>query len=168
MPFEGDARAAARQPVAIVAAVALNGVIGRGNALPWRLPGDLAHFKRLTMGGTLVVGRRTYESIGRPLPGRRTIVVTRHDLTGVETARSLAEAVDRASTPVFLAGGAAIYADGMAISRTLHITRVHATPSGDTRFPDIDPTRFALARSVAGARGINDEHDVVYELWVRL
>ena len=152
------------EPVAIIAAVAQNGVIGRANALPWRLPSDLAHFKRLTLGQTLVIGRRTHESIGRTLPGRRTIVVTRAALPGVETAASLAEAIGRATTPVFLAGGASIYAEGMALAETLHITRVAAAPEGDTLFPDI-PAAFVRVAVEPCPRTQKDDHEIVFETW---
>jgi len=158
--------APARVPVAIVAAVGENGVIGRDGDLPWRLPGDLAHFRRLTLGNTLVMGRRTHRSIGRPLPGRRTIVVTSRPLAGVETAGSIAEALMMAKTPVFLAGGARIYAEGMAAANTLHITRVHARPAGDTRFPPIDPA-FRLVDASPGVRSERDEADFTHETWAR-
>lgn len=152
--------------VAIIAAVALNGVIGRDNALPWRLPGDLAHFKRLTLGHTIVIGRRTHESIGRALPGRRTIVVTGRALDGVETAASLGAALFGVEGRVFLAGGAAIYAQGLRIADTLHITRVEAEPAGDTRFPDI-PRTFRLVATARGARTPRDEHGFSHETWQR-
>jgi dihydrofolate reductase len=158
----------ARPPVAIIAAVAENGVIGRANALPWRLPSDLAHFRRLTIGNTIVVGRRTHESIGRPLPGRRTIVVASSPVEGMETAPSLAEAVARSERPVFLAGGAGIYEEGMALADTLHITRVHARPEGDTVFPPVDPAVFRLARAEPGVREARDECDFTYETFVRI
>lgn len=152
-------------PVAIVAAVAENGVIGRANDLPWRLPSDLKFFKALTMGHTLVMGRRTYQSIGRPLPGRRTIVVTRGGLEGVETAPSLRDAVDMAQGPVFLAGGAAVYREGLDLAETLYLTRVHAAPKGDTHFPAFEG--FERVSSEPGARDPGDEHDVTFERWVR-
>lgn len=150
----------------MIAAVAENGVIGRDGDLPWRLPSDLAHFKRLTLGNTLVIGRRTHESIGRPLPGRRTIVVTGRPLGGVETAPSLSEALARADTPVFLAGGARIYAEGMNFADTLHLTRVHARPEGDVVFPPIPPD-FRLARAEDGVRGERDEAAFTHETYVR-
>jgi dihydrofolate reductase len=152
----------------MIAAVAENGVIGAGNALPWRLPGDLAHFKRLTLGNTVVMGRRTHESIGRPLPGRRTIVVTRRPVEGMETAATLAEAIARAHTPVFLAGGAGVYREGMGLADTLHITRVHARPQGDVHFPPVDTAVFALSHVAPGQRTAGDEHDVTHETYVRI
>lgn len=153
------------RPVAIIAAVARNGVIGRGGALPWRLRSDLQHFRTLTIGNTVVIGRRTHESIGRPLPGRRTIVVTSRALGGVETAPGLAEAVARAHTPVFLAGGAGIYAEGLGFADTLHLTRVNAEPDGDVLFPAF--AGFVLVASEPGLRTELDDHDFTFETYRR-
>lgn len=159
--------AAARPPVAIIAAVARNGVIGRDGTLPWRLPGDLAHFKRLTLGNTLVVGRRTHESIGRALPGRRTIVLSSREVAGMERASSLEEAIARSQTPVFLAGGARVYEEGMALADALHITRVAACVPGDVVFPPIDRAQFHLDEVVPGARTARDEHAFTHETYLR-
>ena len=132
--------------VTLLAAVGRNRVIGRDNDLPWRLPEDLAHFKAVTMGHTLVMGRRTFDSIGRPLPGRRTVVVTRqpgwsHD--GVEVAHSLPEALRRAvgdgDTEVFVVGGGQVYAEAMPVATRLLLTEVEQSPEGDTLFPEVDP-----------------------------
>lgn len=152
MPSEPDFK------VALIAAVADNGVIGADNDIPWRLPSDLKHFKALTLGHTLVMGRRTYASIGKPLPGRRTIVVTRTPIEGVETVESLEEALRIAGRPVFLAGGAGIYREGMAVADTIFLTCVHATPSGDTHFPPIDESAFALVSETPGDQGTRDDH----------
>lgn len=132
--------------VTLVAAVAANGVIGVDGALPWRLPEDLEHFKALTLGHPMVMGRATYESIGRPLPGRTTIVVTRQagwSAAGVEVAGSLEEALARAAAiddDVFLVGGGQVYAEALEreLVDSMVITRVHASPEGDTRFPQLD------------------------------
>ncbi|MBJ3775523.1 dihydrofolate reductase [Acuticoccus mangrovi] len=155
-------------PIALIVAAAENGVIGQGGALPWRLPSDLAHFKRLTLGNTIVVGRRTHESIGKALPGRRTIVVSRGAVADMEVAPSLAAAVARAETPVFLAGGAGIYDEGMGIADTIHLTRVHAAPEGDVTFPPIDPTVFALQSREPGTQGPRDDHPFSFETYVRI
>ena len=148
--------------IALIVAAAENGVIGHAGQIPWRLSSDLKHFKALTLGHTVVIGRRTHQSIGKPLPGRRTIVVTRSALDGVETARTLPHALSLAARPVFLAGGEAIYREGMAFADTIHLTRVHAAPDGDTRFPEVDPAAFALVEERAGVRGPNDDHDFTY------
>ena len=154
--------------VIMVSAVARNGVIGRDGDLPWTIPSDLKHFKALTLGHTVVMGRRTWEEVGRPLPGRRNIVVTSRPLEGVETARSLGDALAMAEGDVALIGGNRIYAEGMDHADTIHITRVLAEPEGDTVFPPIDPARFRLAQTVAGERGPRDDFDVEFETYVRL
>lgn len=131
-------------PVTLIAAVARNGVIGDGLRIPWDLPGDLARFKRITMGHPLIMGRLTFDSIGRPLPGRRTIVVTRQrdwHHADVETAHSVADALALAGSAaeVFVAGGGQIYAEAMPLATRLVITEVPVTPAGDVHFPAIDP-----------------------------
>lgn len=151
--------------ITIVAAVAENGVIGRDNGLPWRLPSDLKHFKRLTYGGTLIMGRRTFQSIGKPLPGRRTIVVTRSPLRDTECAQSLAAAIAKAEGDVFLAGGRAIYEEGLRNADRLELTRVHARPEGDVTFPPV--SGFSRVSAVAGERTDRDEHEFTFETWVR-
>jgi dihydrofolate reductase len=129
--------------IAIVAAVARNGVIGRGNALPWRLPDDLQHFKRLTLGHPIVMGRRTWESLPGILPGRRHIVVTRdlhYDAPGAEIAHSLDQAVAAAGgDEVLVVGGAELYAQALPLAQRLYLTLVDADVEGDARFPPLDP-----------------------------
>lgn len=135
--------------VTVVAAVARNGVIGREGDLPWHLPEDMRRFKELTMGGTLVMGRRTYESIGRPLPGRRTVVVTRQadwSAEGVETAGSLEEAIEKAGDgQVFVVGGAEVYRRALDVADAMVLTEVDAEPEGDVYFPDI-PANWRMTR----------------------
>jgi dihydrofolate reductase len=132
-------------PVTIVAAVARNGVIGVDGGLPWHLPDDLRRFKELTLGHVLVMGRKTYESIGRPLPGRTTVVVTRNPqwdpgAPGVHVAATVEEAVDAAAAidpDVFVVGGAEVYRAALPLADCLELTLVDAEPDGDTRFPDV-------------------------------
>ncbi|HEX5470243.1 MAG TPA: dihydrofolate reductase [Lacipirellulaceae bacterium] len=129
--------------VSIIAAVAANGVIGRNGRLPWKLSNDLRRFKRLTMGHTIIMGRRTWESIGRPLPGRRTIVVTRQSdyqvADGVQIASSLEEALLAAEacdeTDTFVVGGAELYREALPEADRLYFTEVAADVEGDTYFP---------------------------------
>jgi len=134
-----------------IAAVALNGVIGRGNTIPWHLPEDFKWFKAVTMGHVLVMGRRTFESIGRPLPGRETIVLTRSGWThpGVRTAPSLDQLPLAADDPrrVFIAGGAEIYRQALPLCGELLLTRVKQTVEGDTFFPPF-ADRFELAETI--------------------
>jgi dihydrofolate reductase len=135
--------------ITVMAAVARNGVIGHAGAIPWHLPADLRRFRETTMGQVLVMGRRTYESIGRPLPGRRTIVVTRQHPwpaegpvpDGVDVAGSVPEALSLAGSTgleVFVQGGTQIYAEALPVADMLLLTWVDAEPVGDTRFPDVD------------------------------
>ncbi len=130
--------------VVLVAAVADNGVIGADGGIPWRIPGEQAHFKAVTMGHTLVMGRATYDSIGRPLPGRTTIVLTRDEgwaVDGVVVVRSMGEALQRADAlpgDVMVAGGAQVYAEALPHADEQLLTEVHTTPDGDTRYPPFD------------------------------
>jgi dihydrofolate reductase len=136
--------------IVLIAAVAENGVIGRGNALPWRLKSDMQRFRALTMGKPVVMGRKTYLSIGRPLEGRTTIVVSRdHSFSapGIVVAPSLdsalaaarGDALRRNADAVIVAGGAEIYAQAMPLAAELAITHVHKRVDGDAHFPAIDP-----------------------------
>lgn len=132
--------------VTIVVAMGSDGVIGVGGDMPWHLPEDLAHFKRVTLGHPMIMGRKTYESIGRPLPGRTTIVVTRQtDWTtpGVQVASDFDEALALASAlddEVFVVGGAQIYGEALrsGVVDRLVVTRIDAAPEGDTYFPPVD------------------------------
>lgn len=130
--------------VTLVAAVADNGVIGADGDIPWRIPADFAHFKALTLGHVLVMGRATYGSIGRPLPGRTTIVLTRDPAWAaegvlvapdLETALRLAAGIDE---DVFVVGGASVYAEALAVADAQVLTEVHLAPDGDTRYPQFD------------------------------
>ncbi|MEJ2086187.1 MAG: dihydrofolate reductase [Acidobacteriota bacterium] len=132
--------------LSIIAAIASNGVIGRGNDLPWHLSEDLKRFKRLTMGHHLIMGRKTFESIGRPLPGRFMIVISRQERPlpeGVQLADSLEAAVgmasDQGEDEAFVAGGAEIYALALPKADRLYLTRIEAAFDGDTWFPEMDP-----------------------------
>jgi len=139
----------------IVVARARNGVIGRDNALPWHLPEDLKHFKTLTMGHPVLMGRRTFESIRRPLPGRRNIVVTRNpgwSHPGCERAGSIDEAIALcAGTPqAFVIGGSQVYAEALPRVHALVITEVDAEPQGDAHFPAPDPGLWRRVDRVPG------------------
>lgn len=137
-------------PIAMIAAVAENGVIGSDNAIPWRLSSDFAHFKRMTLGKPLIMGRKTFESIGKPLEGRTSIVVSRkadYRIDGVAVVSSLGEALELAQDvarrdgagEVMIGGGATIYADAMPLADRLYISHVTLKPEGDTYFPQILP-----------------------------
>ncbi len=137
--------------MAIVVARARNGVIGAGNALPWRLPADLKHFRRVTIGNPIVMGRRTWESIGKPLPDRRNIVVTRNPsfvAEGAETADSLEAALAMVADvrDVMIIGGAEIYREALKYVTRMYVTEVHAEVDGDTLFPEFDITEWRETR----------------------
>lgn len=139
--------------LALIAAVAENGVIGRDNQLPWHLPGDLAYFKRNTLGKPVIMGRNTFESIGRPLPGRSNIVISRrpdYAPDGVSTVSSLDEALalaaqvaraDQVEEAVVI-GGARVYAGALERANRLYLTEVHAAVAGDVHFPQVDWSRW--------------------------
>lgn len=135
--------------LSLIVAAAENGVIGRDNKLPWHLPEDLKYFKRVTMGKPIVMGRKTFESIGRPLPGRTNIVITRNPdwqaegvraLPTVEAALELAEeiALIDGAEELMVIGGAEIYRAALPLADRLYLTEVHAQVSGDALLPDID------------------------------
>jgi dihydrofolate reductase len=134
--------------VTAIAAVARNGVIGADNAIPWRLEGDFPRVRRLTMGGVLVMGRKTYDSIGRPLPGRDSCVVTRNpdwQAPGVQVFGSVDAAVDAAlatGKQVWIFGGGEIYRQAWPRTTALEITHVDAAPEGDAYFPEIDVAQW--------------------------
>ena len=132
--------------IALVAAVARNGVIGVSGRLPWHLPEDLKHFRALTCGHAIIMGRKTWESIGRPLPERQNIVVSRANLTapGCVVAPALPEAIGLATMPppVFVIGGEAVYRDAMPLADLLFLTEIHRDFAGDARFPDYDRTQW--------------------------
>jgi dihydrofolate reductase len=142
--MSGAGTTRSRPLVSIIVAVAENGVIGRAGQLAVRIPADLARLKRLTMGHHLIMGRRTFESIGRPLPGRTTIVLTRNPAyaaVGCAVSHDLEAAIRVAALAgdreVFVLGGAEVYAAALPLADRLYLTRVHASLEGDTRFPPL-------------------------------
>jgi dihydrofolate reductase len=135
--------------VSLVVAMAENNVIGKDGGLPWHIPADLMHFKAVTMGKPIVMGRRTYESIGRPLPGRLNIVVTRDPSRrwdGVEVVQSLPAALERAAAhgadEIMVIGGGDLYRAALPLAQRIYLTRVHEAVEGDTVFPDLDPAEW--------------------------
>ncbi len=167
-----------RLPIVLVAAVAQNGVIGADNKLLWRLSSDLKRFKALTLGKPLIMGRKTFQSIGRPLPGRETIVVTRDPglllksalvVHGLDAALALAEARAAAmgADAIVIAGGGELYAATIALADRLAITEVALAPEGGAHFPPIDPAEWREVRREPGVRGPNDEADFAFVDYVR-
>jgi len=142
--------------IAIVVAATENGVIGDDNRLIWRLPDDLKRFKSLTMGKPILMGRKTYESIGKPLPGRTNIVITRNRelaLPGCIVVNSVTQGIETAAaagpetSELAVIGGAEIYAQALSSTDVIHLTRVHATLQGDAVFPSLDPAEW-VERSI--------------------
>jgi dihydrofolate reductase len=133
--------------ISVIVAMAQNGVIGRDNALPWRLPQDLKRFKSFTLGKTVLMGRKTFESIGRPLSGRTNLVLTRDRrwvAPGVIVVHSIEEALAQAGAgnELVAIGGAEIFRLVLPLARRIYLTHVHADVPGDTYFPDFDPTQW--------------------------
>lgn len=138
-----------RVRVTIIVAVAQNGVIGHRGKIPWHLREDLQRFKRLTMGHPIVMGRKTWESIGRPLPGRESIVVTRqkgYRAEGARVASSLREALDLAGRDVFVIGGGELYREALPLADRLEVTQVLASFEGDATFPPVGTQWREVAR----------------------
>ena len=135
----------------LIAAVARNGVIGRNGKIPWRLPGDLPRFKRITMGHPVVMGRRTWESLGKPLPGRRNVVLSRApglELDGAEVYESLAAALAACATAseVFVIGGTEAYREALPLAQRLLLTEIDADIDGDAFFPPFDRSLWRETR----------------------
>lgn len=157
----------------LIVARASNGVIGRDNQLPWHLPEDLKHFKQTTMGAPIIMGRKTHESIGRPLPGRRNVVVTRdasRRFNGCDTVTDLPAALALAAQDqapeAFLIGGAQLYAEGMVMADKLIVTEIMADYEGDATFPELDPNEWEeVSREAHHANAPNtfDYAFVVYQ-----
>lgn len=164
--------------IVLVVAVAANGVIGRDGDLPWRLPSDLKRFKQLTLGRPVVMGRKTWASIGRPLPGRPNIVVTRNpdfSAPGAEVVASLEAGLAAARREadalgvdeICVIGGGDIYRQVFDRADILHVTHVEAEVEGDTRFPAIDPALFEKVVEEPIPRGEKDSHAMHFVTWRR-
>jgi len=164
--------------IVLVVAVARNGVIGRDGDLPWRLPSDLKRFKQLTLGKPVLMGRKTWDSIGRPLPGRPNIVVTRDAsfaAPGATVVSSLDEGLAVAQREaqalgvdeICVIGGGQIYAQVFDRADILHVTRVEADVAGDTRFPAIDPAVFETVADEPIPQGEKDSHAMHFTTWRR-
>jgi dihydrofolate reductase len=165
--------------IVLVAAIGDNNVIGRDGGLPWRLKSDLKHFRNVTLNRPVIMGRRTFESIGRPLSHRTNIVVTR-DLglkapgavlaTGIETALAFArnDAKKRGVDEIMVIGGSDIFSATMPLAARLEITHVHAAPEGDAYFPPIDPQVWRQTAVEEHAAGPEDDHAFVTAVYERL
>lgn len=159
--------------IAIVVGAAENYVVGHKGDMPWKVSADLKNFKALTVGKPVVMGRKTFESIGRALPNRRNIVITRNadwSADGAETSSSLAEALTLAggSPEIMVIGGGEIYAQALPQADTVYLTRIHATPDGDTWFPALSDQIWQKTRAEKLPRGPNDTADATFCVYERL
>ena len=155
--------------ISLVVAAADNDVIGRDGGLPWRLPADLRHFRELTMGKPIVMGRLTWESIGRPLPGRQNIVMTRqiaYTAEGADVVATAEEAVAAAgdADEIMVIGGAQVYAEFLPGAGRIYLTRVHAEPAGDVRFPPVDKAEWR--ETSREAHGADAKHEYAFSFLV--
>lgn len=158
--------------LSLILALSENRVIGRDNDLPWHLPKDLKRFKRLTTGHTLVMGRKTWESIGRPLPKRRSLVLSRDTnfrVEGGEVFQDLGAALRTVADgdQVFVIGGASVFAEALPLAQRLDLTRVHATVDGDVVCPDLGLDAFRLAESEFHDADARHAHAFTFEVWKR-
>jgi dihydrofolate reductase len=160
--------------LSMIVAAAENGVIGRGGELPWQLSGDLKRFKALTMGHAIIMGRKTWEAIGRPLPGRRMIVVTRQPyyvaggaevVNDVATACRLAESAG--DQEAFIIGGGEVYRHSLALTDRVYLTRVHAAPDGDAFFPPLDPQDWRQCSRESHPADAKNEFAYTFEIHER-
>ena len=152
-----------------VVAMANNGVIGREGTLPWHLRADLQLFRRLTMGHALLMGRKTYESIGKPLPGRETFVLTKQpnlEITGVKTIQTIDEAyVQIGSKVLFVVGGAEIYRQLLPVCQVVHLTRVLAEPVGDAKLSPIDLRNYRCTEQMYLPANAENDWPSIYQRW---
>lgn len=157
--------------ISVIVAVAENGTIGDKNRLLWHITEDMKHFRRITTGHPVVMGRKTYESLGRPLPNRRNVVISRQNLVieGCEVAHSLEEALALfgADEEVFVIGGAQIYAEAMPVADRFYLTVVEHPYEGDTQFPAWDPTAWQLVECERFERGVEYPHPFRFETYAR-
>jgi dihydrofolate reductase len=165
-----DLRALGR--IAVIAAVARNGVIGVDNRLPWRIPDDLKRFRALTMGHSIIMGRRTWESLSGPLPGRQNIVVTRQSdfrAAGAQTASSLQHALELATLPqpVFVIGGEALYRAALPLADTLYLTEIDRDFPGDARFPAFEHGEWRETSRESRHGNGPDRLDYAFAVYVR-
>jgi dihydrofolate reductase len=157
--------------ITLVAAMGRNGGIGREGRMPWHLPAELQHFKRTTMGKPVVMGRKTWESIGRPLPGRQNLVVTRNEAyraEGAEPVASLVEAVEAAQgTEVMVIGGGELYREALPLASRMVLTTIDIEPECDTWFPSWDPSAWTLVEATQVPAGPDDEPAFEVVEWQR-
>jgi dihydrofolate reductase len=160
--------------LSIIVAMSKNRIIGRGGQLPWRLPADLRRFKQLTMGHPLIMGRKTFDSIGKPLPGRTSIVVTRQadfHVPGVLTATNFPEAIrlaEERSDEAFVIGGGEIYSHALPLAHRLYVTAVEADLDGDTLFPDWDARQWQIVEDTTHPADTQNSFAMHFQVFDRI
>lgn len=156
--------------IALVAAVSRNGVIGHEGKMPWHLPAELKHFRRLTRGQVVVMGRKTYASIGGPLKGRTNVVITRapgFEAPGCEVVHSPEELLHD-QRPLYVIGGAQLYQQFLPHANLLHLTRIHADFAGDSFFPEVNPGEWRLVDAIPYAKDERNPYDFTVETYRRV
>jgi len=160
--------------ISLVVAVARNLVIGHQGQIPWRLPDDQRFFRRLTTGHPVVMGRKTFESIGKPLPDRTNLVVSQRDFSqspGIRGFAKLSEAQawvrEQGFEELFVIGGEALYREAMGRADRIYLTRVEAEPEGDAFFPELDETLWHCVEQEAHGADERHSHDFSFEVWER-
>jgi len=160
--------------ISIAVAVGENFAIGKNNQLLWHMPADLKFFKQTTTGHTVIMGRKTFDSVGRPLPNRRNIVITRDTqlkINGVEVVNSLPEALEitkEEEKPVFIVGGAEIYKQALPLTHTLYLTTIHHQFEADTFFPTINRSEWKVVKSESHAADEKNPYDYTFEVLERI
>ena len=165
--------------ICLIVAAAENGVIGRAGKMPWHLQSELKYFRARTLGKPVIMGRKTFQSIGKPLPGRDNIVVTRDTnfaAAGITVAASLAAALDAArtaaaasgATEIMIIGGVEIYAQALPLTQRIYLTRIAARPDGDAIFPALDPAQWRLTSESPVPGGSNDDVSAVAQVYIRI
>ena len=160
--------------ISMIAAMAHDRVIGKDNQMPWHLPADLAHFKRVTLGKPVLMGRKTFESIGRPLPGRRNLVISRnpgYQAEGIEVVGSveaaLAQLAGSAVEELMVIGGGHLYAEMLPSADCLYLTRIDLAVEGDTRFPAFDDGQWQRVDCESHPADEKNPHPYSFEAWLR-
>ncbi|ART76761.1 dihydrofolate reductase [Sutcliffiella horikoshii] len=158
--------------ISIIVATDKNNLIGKDNDLPWRIPADLAYFKKVTLNSTIVMGRKTYESIGKPLPKRRNIILSRQDFhaDGCETLHSIeeVESLNVDGEELFIIGGAHIFMETLPIADFLYLTYIEEEFEGDTYFPEINEQDWELIYSEKGIRDEKNPYDYYFKKYKRI
>lgn len=170
----GSSPVAEKTILSLLVAVGENNVIGKDNQLPWHMPNDLKYFKNLTWGMPILMGRKTFESIGKPLPGRKSIVITRSkewQWEGVEVVHSVEEAIAKARDhdikEIFVIGGAEIFATSFDQADRIYLTRIHHAFDGDVYFPEVSEKEWQLVKSHLSPKDDKNLYDHTFQVWER-